>query len=299
MFRFGAVVRKADTAKAWAEKARMLEDSGFDVMLVPDHLVGPRFAPVAALTAAACATSRLRIGTMVFANDYRHPAILAKEAATIDVLSDGRLELGLGTGWMARDYDAAGLPLDPPGVRIERLTEAIHILKGLMTGQPFSFSGEHYTVTGLQQEPAPVQRPHPPLLLGGGGPRMLRLAGTVADIVNLTMRVLPTGAGPDPADGGVEAFIAKIDLVREAAAGRTVELGTSITQVGGEPPAADWSAVDRSQQDETPQILRGTVTDMVGKLRHWRDTHGVSYYVVHNDSDLAQFRPVVAELAGS
>ena len=141
-FKFGAVVRLAPSPKEWAQKARMLEDSGFDVLFVPDHFVGPRFAPIPAMMAAACATTRLRVGTMVLANDYRHPAVLAKEAATIDVLSDGRLELGIGTGWMRGDYDRAGLVFDPPAVRFERLTESIKILKGLWTEERFLLRGQ-------------------------------------------------------------------------------------------------------------------------------------------------------------
>src|SRR5262249_19128141 len=136
-FRFSAVLRMAADGREWADKARRLEDTGFATLLVPDHLVGPRFAPIAAMTAAACATTRLNVGTLVFPNDFRHPAVLAKEAATIDVLSGGRLEFGLGTGWMAHDYRQAGLVLDPPGVRVARLAEAIDVLKGLWGEGPF------------------------------------------------------------------------------------------------------------------------------------------------------------------
>src|ERR1700730_3687343 len=160
-FRFSAVLRMASSGKEWADRARRLEDSGFDALLVPDHLVGPRFAPVAAMTAAACATSRLKVGALVFANDFRHPAILAKEASPIDVLSGGRLEFGLGTGWMAYDYERAGLRLDTPGVRVARLTEAIQVMKGLWRGGPFSFEGEHYTLKRLEQEPVPAHPPGP------------------------------------------------------------------------------------------------------------------------------------------
>lgn len=299
-FRFGAVIRDADSAAAWAAKARRLEDSGFDVLLVPDHLVGPRFAPIAALTAAACATTRLRVGTMVFANDFRHPAVLAKEAATLDLLSDGRLELGLGTGWMARDYESAGLPLDPPGARITRLAEAIHVLKGLWQGGPFSFGGEHYTIGGLEQLPLPVQRPHPPLVLGGGGPRMLRLAAREADVVNLTMRVRADGSGPEIADGGPDAFRRKVEIVRDAAGSRfdAIELGTSVLRIGlGREPEA-WSAANPSAQAGTPQVLAGELTAVCDALHRWRDDLGLSYYVLHNEADLDAFTPVVGRLAG-
>lgn len=300
-FRFAAVVRMAGSAREWAAKARRLEDSGYDALLVPDHLVGPRFAPVAAMTAAACATSRLRVGTLVFANDYRHPAVLAKEAASIDVLSDGRLDLGLGTGWMAQDYHRAGLVLDPPGVRVDRLAEAIDVLKGLWRGGPFSYAGEHYRLDGLEQEPVPVQRPGPRLMLGGGGPRMLRLAAREADVVNLTMRVRADGSGPDTADGGPGAFRRKIEVVRDAAGERfgAIELGTSILRVGADRAAASWSAADPGAQQDTPQVLAGGPDAMADRLRGWREELGLSHFVLHHESDLDAFDPVVARLAGA
>lgn len=298
-FRFGAVVRHAESGKEWAEKARRLEDAGFDVLLVPDHLVGARFAPVAALTAAACATSRLRVGTMVFANDFRHPAVLAKEAATLDLLSGGRLELGIGTGWMAADYAAAGLRLDPPGARVARLAEALAVLKGLWGDGPFTFDGDHYRVRDLDQRPRPAQRPHPPLLLGAGGPRMLRLAAREADIVHLTTRTRRDGSGPDERDGGEEAFLGKLRTVREAAGDRhgRLELGTSVMQAGEPRTGATWSAADVSRLVGTPQVLPGTRRDMLDRLRHWHDEHGVSYFVLHDERDLDTFTPLVEELA--
>ncbi|MFC4119231.1 TIGR03621 family F420-dependent LLM class oxidoreductase [Nonomuraea zeae] len=297
--RFGAVVREAGSAKEWAEKARRLEGAGFDVLLVPDHLVGPRFAPIAALTAAACATERLRVGTLVFANDFRHPAVLAKEAATLDVLSGGRLEVGIGTGWMAVDYAGAGLPLEPPGVRVDRLEEALAVLKGLWGDGPFTFEGRHYRISGLDQRPKPVRRPHPPLVLGGGGPRVLRLAAREADVVNIGMRVKGDGSGPDARDAGLEAFLGKLRTVRAAAGDRYahLELGTSVVQVGERKAEESWSAADSSGLDETPQALFGTHSDIVDKIRYWRDEHDISYFVVHHERDLPAFTSAVEELA--
>ncbi|MET7466173.1 TIGR03621 family F420-dependent LLM class oxidoreductase [Nonomuraea sp. NPDC005501] len=300
-FRFGAVIRQAGSGKEWAEKARRLEGSGFDVLLVPDHLLGPRFAPVAALTAAACATSRLRVGTLVLANDFRHPAVLAKETATLDLLSDGRLEVGLGTGWMAGDYASAGMALEPPGVRVERLAEALAVLKGLWGEGPFSFDGAHYRVRDLDQWPKPVSRPHPPLLLGAGGRRMLRLAAREADVVHLTTRVRGDGSGPDERDGGPEAYLAKLRTVREAAGERydRLELGTSVLQAGERRAEEAWSAADSSRLEGTPQVLPGTRRDIADRLRHWRDEHDLSYFVVHHERDLGVLTPVVEELAGT
>ncbi|MER6945428.1 TIGR03621 family F420-dependent LLM class oxidoreductase [Nonomuraea sp. NPDC000554] len=298
-FRFGAVVRQAESGKAWAAKARQLEESGFDVLLVPDHLVGPRFAPVASLAAAACATSRLRVGTLVFANDFRHPAVLAKEVATLDVLSEGRVEVGLGTGWMASDYAASGLGFEPPGVRVDRLREAVTVLKGLWSEGAFDFEGTHYRISKLDQQPKPVQRPHPRLLLGGGGPRMLRLAAREADVVNIGMRVRADGTGPDGGDGGAAAFLGKLRVAREAAGARyeRLELGTSVMQVGVRQAEETWSAADTRSLDDTPQVLLGTHHDIVDKLRYWRDSHDISYFVLHHERDLKAFTPVVEELA--
>lgn len=300
-FRFGAVTRLAGSGQEWTEKARRLESSGIDVMLVPDHFVGPRFAPVAAMMAAASATTTLRLGTMVFSNDYRHPVVLAKEVATIDVLSGGRLEVGLGTGWMRKEYDATGLTYDPPKVRFGRLKEAIQVMKGCWSEGSFSFDGEHYQITDLVQEPKPVQKPFPKILLGGGGPGMLRLAAREADIVNLAQRVLPDGSAPDPEDGGLENFLRKIDIIREAAGDRfqDIELGTSIQKVGGQREQASWSEVDLSKAAETPQVLQGDTAQMVERLQQWREETGLSYFVLHNETDLDDFLPVVSELAGS
>lgn len=299
-FRFSAVLRMASSGKEWAEKARRLEDAGFDALLVPDHLVGPRFAPVAAMTAAACATTRLKVGTLVFANDFRHPAVLAKEAATVDVLSDGRLELGLGTGWMAHDYRQAGLTLDTPGVRVARLAEAIEVMKGLWRGGPFRYTGEHYRIDGLEQMPLPVQRPGPRLMLGGGGPKVLRLAAREADVINLTMRVKADGTGPDTDDSGPDAFRKKIEIVRLAAGDRfdSIELGTSILQLGLGKDVQEWSAANPSAQADTPQVLVGSAAEICDRLRHWRQEYGITNYVLHHEHDLAAFLPIVAELAG-
>ncbi|MEV4477015.1 TIGR03621 family F420-dependent LLM class oxidoreductase [Nonomuraea sp. NPDC049504] len=300
-FRFGAVIRQAESGRAWAEKARRLEGAGFDVLLVPDHLTGDRFAPIAALTAAACATGRLRVGTLVFANDFRHPAVLAKEAATLDVLSGGRLEVGIGTGWMAADYAGAGLRPEPPGVRVERLGEALTVLKGLWGDGPFSFDGRHYRVTGLDQRPKPVQRPRPPLVIGAGGARMLRLAAREADVVNLALRVLPDGSGPDVRDGGPAALENRLAVVKEAAGDRypRLELGTSVMAVGELKADESWSAARTAPLEGTPQLLLGTRQDIADQLRHWRDEHDLSYFVLHHERDLPAFEPVAEELAGT
>src|SRR5262245_60364697 len=159
---------RAESAKQYRENARKIEDLGFSTLFVPDHFVDHPLAPFPAMSLAAEATESLRVGSLVLANDYKHPVVLAREAATLDLLTDGRLELGIGAGWRTADYDKAGMTLDRPGVRVERLAEAITVLKGLFGDAPFSFSGEHYTITELDGEPTPVQKPYPPILVGGG-----------------------------------------------------------------------------------------------------------------------------------
>ena len=157
---------------------------GYSGLYLPDHF-GDQPGPIAALMAAADATTTLRVGSLVFDNDYRHPVVLAKEAATIDLLSDGRFDLGIGAGWLVSDYEQAGIPYDPAGTRIDRLEEALSVIKGLFTGKPFSFTGKHYSIKEMEGSPPPIQKPHPRFLLGGGGRRMLRLAAREADIVHV------------------------------------------------------------------------------------------------------------------
>jgi len=184
-FRFGVSVRSAKSPAEWAEKARKLEDLGYSVLAVPDHLTD-LLAPMPALVSAAAATERLRVGTMVLNNDFRHPVLTAREGATVDVLTDGRLELGLGAGHMKSEYDEAGLAFDPGATRVERLGEAVVIVKRLLEGESVTFAGRHYRVTSHTIHPLPVQRPRPPIFIGGSAPRLLALAVKEADIVGLT-----------------------------------------------------------------------------------------------------------------
>jgi probable F420-dependent oxidoreductase len=218
-FRFGVTVPTVTSGAGWVERARRAEQLGYSILQVPDHF-RDQLAPVPALTAAAMATTRLRVGALVFCNDFRHPVVLAKEAATIDVLSGGRFELGLGSGWLREEYDQAGIRFDAPGTRIERLAEAVAIVKGLLAGERVTFTGRHYAIAGLAGRPSPVQRPHPPLLIGGGGRRTLSLAAREASIVGLVPRALPDGSGLDRADFGEGTLRQKIEWVRAAAGDR-------------------------------------------------------------------------------
>src|SRR5256714_7146253 len=167
-FRFGVMCSHAASASDFREKARTAEALGYSTLFVPDHFIDHPLAPMPAMATAAAVTDTLRVGSLVLANDYKHPVVLAREAATLDLLSDGRLELGLGAGWMTADYEKSGIELDRAGVRIDRLEESITILKGLMADGPFTFHGKHYAVTDLDGEPKHLQPPHPPFILGGG-----------------------------------------------------------------------------------------------------------------------------------
>ncbi len=190
-FRFGVTASHARTGEAWRTLAQRAEELGYSSLLVPDHLTG-QLSPISAIATAAAVTTRLRVGGFVFANDFRHPLILAREAATLDLLSNGRLELGLGAGWRTGDYRQLGMPYDAPGRRIDRLVEAIGIVKRLLAGETVNQDGPNFHLGDASVLPRPVQRPHPPIIMGGGGPRMLRLAAREADIVGFIPAVQPS-----------------------------------------------------------------------------------------------------------
>jgi probable F420-dependent oxidoreductase len=312
-FRFGIINEHSHVAGAWTALAKRAEALGYATLLIRDHLApdffGPQLAPLPALMAAACATRTLRVGTLVIDNDYRHPAMLAKEAATIDLLSGGRLELGVGAGWLRAEYEQAGLVFDPPGVRIDRLTEALVVLKGLFADGPLVFSGKHYTMTGLDGFPKPAQRPHPPILIGAGSPRMLRLAGREADIVGILGSSTRTGTLlDDPAERLAETVARKVDWVREGAGTRfdALELSTVIGVTVTDDPRGEaealidrrgWAGIAPEQVLEMPSLVIGSIDGIVETLRARRYRLGFSYYVV-SDADMETFAPVVARLGG-
>ncbi|RZV41995.1 MAG: TIGR03621 family F420-dependent LLM class oxidoreductase, partial [Acidimicrobiales bacterium] len=230
-FRFGLQLVHPLAGTTWAETARRVEDAGFSTLFMPDHFED-QLAPVPALAAAAAVTSTLRVGSLVFGNDFRHPVVLAKEMATIDVLSGGRLELGIGAGWLRTDYDEAGMPYDRPGVRIERLAESLAIMKGLMSDGPFSFEGQHYSISELDGLP----KPHagvPPIVIGGGGKRMLTFAAQHADIVGITANLRTGEVGEDVIEdlSMGDRYDQKVAWVRDAAGDRDIEL-SSLTMAG-------------------------------------------------------------------
>ena len=312
-FRFGLLGAGVRTADDLVGTARAAEAAGYATFLLRDHFVedpfGHQFAPLVALAAVAGATSTLRVGTLVLDNDYRHPVMLAKEAATLDRLSGGRLELGLGAGWLRAEYEAAGMPFDSAGVRIDRLAESVTVLKGLFAGAPCSVAGVHYTVTALAGLPTPSQQPHPPLLLAGGARRMLSLAAREADIVGVLNASVASGTvANDPTELFPETVDRKLGWVREAAGERfgRLELSTVVTViVAADRPAAaaryaaerEWTGVPVERVLEMPSVFIGNVAEIADQMRARRDRFGFSYYVV-GDADLAAFAPVVARLTG-
>lgn len=309
LFRFGIQCSSPPsvTAAGWRELARKCEDLGYARLTVADHL-DDQLAPIAALMAAADATTSLRVGSMVFCNDYRHPAVLAKEAATLDVLSDGRFELGMGAGWMTSDYEAAGIPMDRPGVRIGRLEEAVQVVKGLFADGPLVHDGEHYRIHGLSGSPKPVQRPHPPILIGGGGRKVLELAGRHADIVGLNPSlpggVIDASAGPDATEAATER---KIGWVRAAAGDRfdRIELQTRIhlaIVTDDRPGTADALAagfgLTPDEALRSPHALCGSPEEIADDLVERRERFGISGIGLSLDA-IDAMAPVVARLAGT
>lgn len=303
-FRFGVMASRHDSLEDLADHARRAEEAGFSILLVSDHF-GDALAPLPTL-AVASQVSALRIGTLVLANDFRHPAAVAKEAATIDLLSEGRLELGLGTGWLVDDYERSGIPLDPPATRVDRLEEAIAVLKGIWSGEEFSYEGEHYQVA-MAGHPVPIQRPHPPLLIAGSGPRMLGIAGREADIVSITATAGQEsrggyGAAMLRAGEGLDQRVAQ---VAEAADGRSVELNVLVHEVvvtDQRREAAErlgaGSEVPPDVVLESPHVLVGSHDEIAATLMERRERFGISYIAVGADArdDLA---PVVRRLAGT
>jgi probable F420-dependent oxidoreductase len=307
-FRFGVQVASAADGPSWSELARKAEDLGFSSFFLPDHF-GDQLAPVPALMAAADATTTLRVGALVWDNDYKHPVVLAKEAATIDMLSGGRLEFGIGAGWMNTDYEQSGIAKDRDGVRIARLLEAIAIYKGLWTTGSFSFEGEHYRVSDLDGLPKPAQQPHPPMLIGGGGPKVLGIAAREADIVGINPS-LPKGYIDASASTEVvpDKLDQKVQWVRDAAGDRfdNLELNILVFAATVGPGAgetrqqlAQLFSISPEDLDASPYAWVGEASTVADQLRAARDRWGTSYFVVQGDAVMDQIAPIVAELAGT
>ena len=306
-FRFGVQLSHAPSPAAWRAMARKIEELGYSTLFVPDHF-DDQFGPIVALTVAAEATTTLRVGSLVFGNDYRHPVVLAKEIATLDLLSEGRVEFGLGAGWMTSDYVQAGLPLDPPATRIDRMAESLAVIRSLWAGGVTAVDGDHYQVHGLAGTPSPARAGGPPVIIGGGGRRVLRLAAAHADIVGVNPNLAAGAIGPEVIATAVPAaYDERIAWLREAAGARFDELElqclTFAVQVVPDGPAvlerlAALFGMSLEDVAGSPVALIGSVDEIVATLEERRRRFGFSYVVVH-EAEMDDFAPVVARLAGT
>ena len=298
----------------WRDSLWRIQDLGFNSVSVSEHLTrGWVLEATVAMMAAAAATDRLRILSLVLANDYRHPVLLHKAAASIDLFSEGRLELGLGTGWLASDYRASGMSLDAPAVRIDRLEEAMTILKGLFAPGAFSFQGAHYQVRDLDGLPKPIQQPHPPILVGGGGKRILQLAAREADIVGVHCNLRRGEPGKHAAaDLSAQLVAEKVRWVREEIEAAVpdrdrpvLQFSIYLCQVGDSSRNgteavsgfARWLGADPLLLSDSPAVLVGSVEQCVEKLQEQRERYGFSYFKLGGDVEAVA--PIVARLAGT
>jgi probable F420-dependent oxidoreductase len=302
-FRFGVVAEYTQSRQDWISKAQRIEELGYTSFLVPDHL-DRDIAPIAAMMSAVQATSSVRVGSFVFNNDLRHPVVLAKEVATLDMLSGGRFEFGIGSGYRLANYEQMGIPFDAAGVRLSRLEEALHIIKGFFTGEPISFTGRYYAVSNLQGTPRPIQQPYPPIYIGGGGRRVLSIAAREANIVGFTPKSTPTGL--DMGTATEEATIEKVEWVRQAAGNRLAELELSIitfiVAVSDRREVlarqlAEPLGLSSEQVLRSPHMLIGSVTQITEQLQMQRERFGISYIKVP-EAHMEKLAPVVALMTG-
>jgi probable F420-dependent oxidoreductase len=310
-FQFLADAGATMNARAMADLARRAEAAGYHGLVVSDHLVD-KLAPVPAMAVIAASSDRLRMSAFVLNNDFRHPAVLAQDLASLDVLSDGRLDIGIGAGWRRVEYDGIGIAFDPVPVRSERLAEAVAVLKGLFADEPLTFEGRHYRIAEMDGQPKPVQRPHPPFLIGGGGRRTLTLAGREAQIVGFAPRISAAGRG-DPLSFTLEATAEKVEWVREAAGERFDELTLNVypsmsqamvTDRAGEEIAAlaeqlseiGAAPISERQVAESPHVMVGSVDSLAEKFTMLRERLGITSFLV---GDVGPLDAVVQRLAGT
>ncbi len=303
-FRFAVIVRWAGGGTRWREFARRVEARGYDTLLVTDHL-GQQVAAVPAMMAAADATLRLRVGSFVFSNDYRNPVMLAKEIATIDAISGGRVDIGIGAGWSVGDYREMGIAYDPPGTRVARLEESVRLLKRLFTEDRVDHAGTFYTVRGAHLLPRPIQRPHPPFMIGGGGPRVLRLAAREAQIVSF-IPSLPRGR-PRLDTVSSRSLAERIRRFRRYAGSRADEIDTNVwlLDAGITDPAKGFlrAAATVAKRGvnamlQFPFLLYGTRSSVRELLRERRERLGLNYISIPGQA-MDEFGPVVEELRGT
>jgi len=307
-FRFGIQVRGPFQGLSWADTARRVEELGYSTLFLPDHF-HEQWGPIAAMAAAAGATSTLKVGTLVFDNDYRHPVTLAKEMATVDLLSEGRCEVGIGAGWKRLDYEQSGIVEDAPGVRVSRMMEGVAVLRGLWADGPFDYSGTHYEITGLDGGPGPYTPGGPPLIVAGGSPRMLRFAGAHADIVGVNPSIHSGEVDADAArDGMADRMDAKVGWVKEGAGARwdDLEINAWVPVAKVTEDSASFAellapsfGVPADEALESPMTIVGSIAEITDRLEERRSRWGFSYHVIQDESGAIEMAPVVAALAGS
>ncbi|HWZ19189.1 MAG TPA: TIGR03621 family F420-dependent LLM class oxidoreductase [Ktedonobacteraceae bacterium] len=290
-FRFGVVGAYAPSLTAWVTFARKVEELGYATLLIPDRTNVGSLAPVPAVAVAASATTSLRVGSYVFCNGYRHPVLLAREAATLDLLSDGRFEPGLGTGVSPVEFEQMGIPFGSAGTRVEQLAETLQIMKRLFTEETVSFTGKHYTISEMKGYPKPVQKPHPPILVAGSGERMLKIAAREADIIAIGTKI--SAHGVDPSDPTMEQ---KITWIKEAAGDRFADLELCQTIFGMEITDSE-TALSSVQGGWSVPKLQLTTSDAKAHLLEQRERFGFSYLQI-STGQVENFAPVVAQLAG-
>jgi probable F420-dependent oxidoreductase len=318
-FRFSVQAFEAQSGPEWTGLARQAEDLGYSTLFTTDHYFGPGdisaasghrpvdVAPLTAMTAAALSTTQLRVGCRVFCVDYHHPVVLAKELATLDMLSGGRVEVGLGAGWVTAEYEGLGIPMDRPGVRIERLAETVELLRAHWAGSPLAVKGAFVQASGFAGRPLPVQQPYPPIFIGGGAPRVLALAGRVADIVSINFNNASGKLGASSvASSTQEATAKKIGWIREGAGDRfgsiELEIAAYFIAISSDTSEAVAAMARRFGVPEEvlashPHALIGSVSSICDQLEQRREELGVSYINVAQRS-MEAFAPVVARLAG-
>jgi probable F420-dependent oxidoreductase len=318
-FRFGLQAFASESAGEWFDTVERAEDAGYSTLFSSDHYFGPGtisdatghrpvdLAPVTSIAVAAARTTSLRVGCRVFACDFHHPVVLAKEMATLDLLSEGRLEVGLGAGWVRDEYDGLGVPMERPGLRIAKLAEYVEVLRAHFAGEQMAVDGDFVHVHGFAGRPLPVQQPGPPIMIGGGAPRILGLAGRLADIVSINFDNSSGKLGSASVmSSGADETASKIGWIRDGAGDRfdalEIEIGAYFVAVGDTASAqldsmAGRFGVSPAEFAAHPHALFGSVEQICDTLVERRDRYGASYITVAQ-RHLDEFAPVVAALAG-
>jgi probable F420-dependent oxidoreductase len=318
-FRFGLQSYTAPTPQAWRDQARKAEDLGFGTFSVADHVIGPGpalsatnhpvqdVAAIPAMAVAIEATETIRVGARVFCVDYRQPVMFAKELATLDFFSEGRLEIGLGAGWLQGEYEAMGVPWDRAGVRLDRFEEAVALIRAHLGDGEVDVVGEHVNATGFEGVPSPHDG-MPPIMIGGGARRVLGIAGREADIVSLNFDNRSGKLGPDGIGSSTaELTDEKIGWIRDGAGDRfdelIIEIGAYFTIVTDQRDAtlgqmAPMFGLEPEQLAELPHALIGTVDSICDQLVERRERYGISY-VTFGASAVDDVAPIVERMAGS